>query len=361
MQKIKVVHHSKNIGYSGTDKTAQIMCEYLAKDERFEPFIVYRDDGDHSRLEIMRSVLGPDHIVEYHWKPGKKGRHAPYLPEEDNLFEVLQKIDPQIMHVHRSGYQEWPLRYVAPKAKWVETNIFGFADKTNDIDVRLYISNFIRNSALNAGNKDGPILYNPINRPHDFGDSRALIKRTYNIPDNAIMLGRVGRPDNFDPIALEAFHALIVSGYNAYYLVVNACDKWRSLAYQLEIQDRVRFVEPIIDYIDLSTFYSALDIYAHARSDGECCPCNIQEAMMHGLPVVTHHAEPYNGQAEIVGDAGFCVPRGDAAVYAYVLSELIDKPSLREEFGRKAKFRAETEFEASKIVEKLKTIYLGVL
>src|SRR6185436_4216458 len=130
MNKIRVVHHSKTIGYSGTDRTAQLFCKYLAQGDKYEPFIVYREDDDaNTRLDIVKSWLGEDHVIPYEWTPGKKGQQPPYLPERDNLHEVLKQIDPQIMHVHRSGYQEWPVfRYMSPKAKWIETNIFGYKD-----------------------------------------------------------------------------------------------------------------------------------------------------------------------------------------------------------------------------------------
>lgn len=369
-QKIRVVHHSKTVGYSGTDRTAQLMCKYLAQDPRFEVFLVYREDGDNSRLEIMKKILGEDHVVPYHWKPGKKGRQPPYLPEEDNLYQVMLDIDPDIVHVHRSGYQEWPMKYVAPRAKWVETNIFGFDDKSKDIDRHIYISDYIRQTAIKRGNPDGPVLYNPVESPiHSLGGydieqnnegritkagTIPYLKRQLGLPMWGKLLGRVGRPDNFDPIALKAFKAL--NAPNVYYAVVNPCENWVNFVKQENIPN-VIFLPAIIDDMQLSWFYQDIDIYAHARSDGECCPCNIQEAMIHGLPVVSHRSPIYNGQSEIIGDAGFVVPVGDWQAYAQVLHGLIENDDLRMNFAMKAQKRAESLFEASKIVEQLKGIY----
>jgi glycosyltransferase involved in cell wall biosynthesis len=358
MEKIRVVHHSKTIGYSGTDRTAQLMCKYLAKDPRFEPFLVYRDKGDNSRLDIMRSILGEGHVVEYHWEPGRKGRNPPYLPEEDNLYEVLQKIDPDIVHVHRSGYQEWPMKYLAPRAKWFETNIFGFDDKSGDIDTHIYISDYIRQTALKRGNPDGPVLYNPVEMPREYRKGVSRLKERMHLPDGHLLLGRVGRADNFDPIALAGFREVLYNKgiINITYAVVNACQNWHNYVMNKAISG-VHFMEPIIGDQELSEFYQDIDIYAHARSDGECCPCNIQEAMIHGLPVVSHRSPIYNGQSEIIGDAGFVVPVGDWQAYAQVLSGLIENHDLRMKFALKARERAESLFEASKIVEQLKVIY----
>jgi len=381
MNKIKVVHHSKTVGYSGTDRTAQLFCKYLARSERFEPYIVYRlGDSQNQRLDIARQWLGDDHVVGYEWEPGKKGRQAPYMPQHDNLHEVLSDIDPDIVHVHRSGYAEWPcFRYMAPRAKWVETNIFGKADRTPErqIDLNIYISGYIRERALADGSPDGPVLYNPIDQPvmdvlpEQKEIWREKLLEKFKIPHDAILLGRVGRADNFDPISLMAFLEVEKMYPNAFYIVVNPCQGWRDTVTRLGIQN-VRFSDPIVDDTELSRFYMGLDIYAHARHDGECCPCNIQEAMMHRLPVVSHESAIYNGQSEIIGNAGFVVPVVDHIAYRDVLVQLIENPEmaaedesglvrLREHFGLEARRRAMRYFEAECMTGQLVQLYDWVL
>lgn len=381
MNKIKVVHHSKTVGYSGTDRTAQLFCKYLAKSDKYEPFIVYRDnDAANTRLDIVKQWLGDDHVLPYKWVPGKKGQQPPYLPEQDNLYDVLKSIDPQIVHLHRSGYMEWPgFKYMAPKAQWIETNIFGYNDQCPErqMDLELYISNFVRTSALNAGNLDGPILYNPIEQPalEMTPENKELCRNAlldqFKLPRNAVLLGRVGRADNFDPISLRAFKDVEQTHPNAFYLVVNPCQGWHDTVKQLNLQN-VRFLGPIVNDRELSMFYMGLDIYAHARHDGEACPCNIQEAMMHAIPVVSHESAIYNGQSEIISDCGFVVPIGDHVAYRDVLNGLIDNPEmanedetgmvrLRDHFSRQARRRAMRYFEAECITSQLESIYDAVI
>jgi glycosyltransferase involved in cell wall biosynthesis len=265
-----------------------------------------------------------------------------------------------------------------PKAKWVETNIFGFNDESPErqMDFNIYISEFIRKTALNASNEEGTVLYNPIEvpvldmTPKNKLLCREALLRSYNLPDDAILLGRVGRADNFDPIALRAMERVEKEFDNVYYIVVNPCENWMRVSDDLGLRN-VRFAEPIIDDGALSAFYRGLDIYAHARSDGECCPCNIQEAMMHGLPIVSHESAIYNGQSEIIGDAGFCVPIGDHDAYADCLIGLIANENVADEdehivpiryhFGRAARRRAMRYFEAETTTSKLVGIYDWVL
>lgn len=376
-KKIKVVHHSKTVGYSGTDRTAQLFCKYLAQSDKYEPYIVYRlGDANNQRLDVAREWLGADNVIGYFWEPGEKGRVSPYLPEQDNLFEVLSSIGPDIVHVHRSGYAEWPgFRYLAPNAKWVETNIFGYRDTNpeDQMDMHIYISDYIRRRAMDAGGPNGPVLYNPIEQPALDMDSRQkaicreILLEDYKIPKNATLLGRVGRADNFDPISLRAFAEVEKTNPEAWYVVVNGCSKWQEEAERLGIKN-IRFAGPIVDDLQLSCFYRGLDIYAHARHDGECCPCNIQEAMMHGIPVISHESGIYNGQGEIIGEAGFVVPFGDHQAYEDVLRQLVENPDmanedesgrvrLREHFGHAARRRAMRHFEAECITADLGRLY----
>jgi len=381
MNKIKVVHHSKTVGYSGTDRTAQLFCKYLAESERFEPYIVYRlGDPNNQRLDIAREWLGEDHVIGYEWDPGKKGRQSPYMPEHDNLHEVLSAIDPDIVHVHRSGYAEWPcFRYMAPRAKWVETNIFGEADRTPEkqIDLNIYISEYIRERAAANGNPGGPVLYNPIEQPvlditpENKELCREALLSQFKIPHDAVLLGRVGRADNFDPISLRAFAEVEKICPEAWYIVINPCQGWHDEVARLGIQN-IRFGGPIVDDRELSNFYRGLDIYAHARHDGECCPCNIQEAMMHRLPVVSHESAIYNGQSEIIGNAGFVVPIGAHEAYRDILIQLIANPEManedesglvriREHFGLEARRRAMRYFESGCMTGQLAQMYDWVL
>lgn len=361
--------HSKTIGYSGTDKACQLFAKYLDK-TRFDPYILYREnDAANNRLDIIRSWIGADHVVPYNWVPGRSGRVPPYWPEQENFGEMLAKIDPQIVHVHRSGYAEWPInKNYAPKAKWIETNIFGFNDVTNprQIDLNIYISEFVKRAAIKAGNKPGPVLFNPIEMPAlDMTPAnkracRERLLRRFGMPDDAVIMGRVGRPDNFDPIALRAMKKIQPSCPQLFYLIVNSCENWRNEVTNLRLEN-IHFLNPIIQDEELSHFYMGLDFYAHARSDGEMCPTNIQEAMMHGLAVISHYSAIYNGQPEIIESGGFCVPLGDAEGYAKILEQLVLHQDVRDHFGREARCRAMRDFEASCIVSKLERIYDWVL
>lgn len=52
MVRKKVVHYAKTLGFSGTEKIAQTFSKYLAKGDKYEPFLVFQENGDRSRYDI---------------------------------------------------------------------------------------------------------------------------------------------------------------------------------------------------------------------------------------------------------------------------------------------------------------------
>jgi starch synthase len=96
------------------------------------------------------------------------------------------------------------------------------------------------------------------------------------------------------------------------------------------VQDRTR----------MRAILSAGDVYAFpSRHEG--LPVAPLEAMACGLPVVGADA---SGVADVVGDAGVVVPRGDAGALARALADLLDDDDRRAELGRRARSRVETSF-----------------
>jgi len=352
MKKIKVVHYSKGVGYAGTDRTAQIMCKYLDPNI-FDSYVLYRKNADCSRLEYMKGVLGASRLISYEHIHGKNV--APYWPKYDNFVDALNMIKPDIIHFHRSGYTEWPclgfLKKALPSVKFVETNIFAHNDGF-PWDLRLFISKYI---ADRAGYPNGNILYNPV--------EKGLIKNMYMSHDK-IILGRIGRPDNFCDISLRAIKILIDRGItNLIYKIVNPCGRWLEVAKELDIESYCEFLAPIYGDEELSNFYYSIDILAHARADGECNSVGISETQLHGVPIVTHLSPCYNGQKEQIenADCGFYVQWRDAEAYAASLQKIIENKTLRMQMGTNGFVWAMKNVEASIIVKKLEEYYLNLM
>ena len=180
-----------------------------------------------------------------------------------------------------------------------------------------------------------------------------LIDRGYDPGESRELIQIVGRPDAhiYDPIALEA-----------YARIETPLTRFLALAPPPNMVDHARWLglrtfmalAPVLDEAGLSRFYSLIDVLAHARRDGETCGMNIQEAMYHGLPVITHISDNHNAQPEILGEGyPWIAPRGDLQAYTGFMREAIESETRRRELGERNAARARAEFDAAVIVGKL--------
>ena len=120
MAKIKVLHYLRHLGLGGTEKTCQLFIENASQD--FDVSIAYEKTGTHPRLDSFKAALhkagcpGQFYEVDSYGQPENP-------PNSRALQELIGKIKPDILHVYRSGYPEFPVGAVyGPRV--VETNVF---------------------------------------------------------------------------------------------------------------------------------------------------------------------------------------------------------------------------------------------
>jgi glycosyltransferase involved in cell wall biosynthesis len=138
----------------------------------------------------------------------------------------------------------------------------------------------------------------------------------------------------------------------------------------LEYNDIPYFaVHPTVDPVILSKAYNSMDIYTHARADGETFGVNIAEAMIHRLPVITHWAEPshpgmgvFQSQTTLVenGITGY-VAVNRVESYTKLLKDMIDFPDTRRRMALEGFEKAMREYHVDACVDKLVKIYRGVV
>lgn len=359
---IKVLHYLRHLGLGGTEKTCQLFFEHATRGE-FEVAVAYEKSGNHPRMHEFQcgALLGGELYGVDSYAEG--------TPNSQSLQNVINSFKPDILHVYRSGYPEFPVGQVTVPHV-VETNVFGFISGEPQIKRSLFMSKWLMNYAVR---RLGPIppghpilkrfdfVNNPVERP--WSSARLRVRDTWG-PD-AIVLGRVGRPDNgiYNSVNVQAAKLLRDQGYDIRFIVVappsNMLDDL--LKYNIPFYA----LEATTNQIVLSMAYNSMDIYAHARADGETFGVNIAEAMMHGLPVVTHYARPsfpgmgvFQAQTELVdtSETGWVV-NNTPEEYAEALKLLIDVPAMRRTMGDAGREKAEREFEVSVCMKKLERIY----
>lgn len=358
MKKIKVLHYLSNLGLGGTEKTCQLFINYAGAD--IEPYLVYKAAGNHPRLK------------EFEQATRLAGGSCLAIDHPEELQKIIDNLNIDVLHVYRSGYSEFPEPEVDVKCKaFVETNVFGFFDANPKVDKTLYMSKWLMNYSLKHL---GPVVSKNYKTRFDFVNNPVeepwtSKKLDIEIPNGSIVLGRCGRPDNgiYNSLNVQAARILQLEGYKVFFIVVAPPSNM--------VQDLVDWeipfyaIDPTVDADLLSRFYNTVDIYCHARADGETFGVNIAEAMMHGKPVITHIAVPsvpgmgvFQSQTELVDDGitGYVV-QNHPVLYAEKVKKLIDNPEVRCIMGSRAKQKAMEQYSATVCASKLENIYRELL
>lgn len=181
------------------------------------------------------------------------------------------------------------------------------------------------------------------------------IRQEYNIPDNKIVLGflgRVGKDKGFEEL-MAAFKSLKSKYTNIVLLYVGPNEKPDTVS-----QESLKYFEdcPDIFYTggwvdDAERYYAAMDIFlfpSYREGFGNV----VIEAEAMGVPVVVSDIPgPQNGMVD--GVTGFKVPARTVEPLVEKTSVLIEDGALREQFGKAgAKFAVEN-FDSKVLIKKI--------
>ena len=341
---IKICFYSHTIDYAGTWRSHEKIFENLNR-EIFDPYIMYWDEcRDNNRLEILKNKFGSDRFIPFKRSIEKSGPESGYTPKNNNFKEIAQLHKFDIIHFARSGYYEFPFNErICPLQ--IETNIFGAIDDSPFIDKSISISRAV------ANHKTTVIIPNPISVPKNI-DKDFSIRKKLTILDKDIVIGRVGRADNFDPIALQAYKLL--NADNIHYFIVSPCENTKKFVKDYNLKN-VHYFEPTNDDIFLDLFHRNIDIFGHYRSDGETFGVAIASAMAYGLPIVSHYGG-YNAQKATINNGGFVA--NDFNQYYLYLKNLIDDYSLRQKLGYNSREFVINNFEEKKVINEIEKKYM---
>ena len=352
MKKTKVLHYIRHMGLGGTEKTCQLLASHTNPNE-FECAVAYDEHGHHPRRDEFEKTG-----IELY-------------PVDKSIKPLIHNFKPDIIHVYRSGFPEFPTpgKDFDPRGiAFVETNVFGQLDDSPYITKTLFMSDWLMKDTLRRqpgvpyGHPRFDFVNNPVEEPYT--------SKTYEVADRwhdegAIILGRCGRPDNGIYHALNTRSAFLLrqEGHDVRFMIVAPPSNMLQDLADWDVPFHV--IEPTIEPLALSMFYNSVDIYAHARADGETFGVNIAEAMIHGLPVVTHVAEPsmmgmsvFQSQTELVdhNTTGLVVPN-DLGEYRDAVRQLVEDPALRRQMGNAGLVKAMREYRVDVCVNKLEGIY----
>jgi glycosyltransferase involved in cell wall biosynthesis len=189
--------------------------------------------------------------------------------------------------------------------------------------------------------------------------ARAALRREWNIPDDAVVCGAVGRLVA-EKGYRELFNAATVlrnAAPQLHFVIVGPVDADKADALgaaDIAAAQELGNVHFAGERTDIERCYTAFDMYALA-SYREGFPRSAMEAAAMGLPIV---ATNIRGCRQVVDDGvtGHLVPARDAFALASAIHDLAETPHLLAKMGSAAREKARKEFDQQRCVD----ITLGV-
>jgi len=348
---MKIIHYSNQLGLGGTEKCMQYFLEYLHS-AGHDCYCIHNREKTNAaggyREKLIQNLLGAEKVIAY--------------SSEDEFFEIIEKINPDIFHIHRSGRpNEFPVvpqlkEYVV---KCVETNVFGGLDPSDVIDLTLYVNKDQLKSGKSLKRKTD-YLYNPVKLPAH----QKNLREKLGISPTTFVMGRIGRPDDhiFDPISLCALQLIERDqNYDLLYLVQSPPPTMIKTARDMDLKKVKFLIAPIISDDEISSFFNTIDILGHARRDGETFGLNIAEAMIHGRSVISHKSQIANGHKKFVKQCGYFAGVDNFKEYAKYIRILYNDKEKRVRLGERGRKFAAEHFLLDKIGETLENFYRQLL
>ena len=343
--KIKVLNLGYGLGgYGGTERTLFVYAKYLNR-ERFDV-----------RVHCLGENGGANTGI-YH-------EHGIRYTEGEQLSTVLEAFQPDIVHIHRGGWEN-PQDLEAVKAAGIktliETNVFGRPNphpSTELIDCHIFVSYFcLRRYHEWVGKplvSDRYVtLYNPLD-PVDFEHFSASREVSGTV-------GRYSRDDDkkWHPWCYEMFPALQATLPDVRYLIAGATPTVQDFFRQHQLESSVDYLPLTHDRSVLMDYLGRMNVFAHGSAIGESFGIVIAEAMAAGLPVVTHpsRGSQDNAQTELVehGVTGFVV--NSPQEYAQAVAFLLANPEKARELGEAGRKKALSCYSATSLTPGLEELY----
>lgn len=192
---------------------------------------------------------------------------------------------------------------------------------------------------------------------------RAKIRHELNIPQDAIVIGKIARLFHLKghEYVVEAASEVVRSNPQVKFLFVGDGILRKELEASIEskgLKDHFCFAG-LVPPQRIPEYLGAMDILVHT-SLREGLARALPQALISGVPVVSFDVD---GAREVVlsGQTGFLLPPKDVAGVGRGLSELVLNESLRKKCGETGREMFTDRFRHQKMTEDLRGIYLEVL
>jgi glycosyltransferase involved in cell wall biosynthesis len=232
----------------------------------------------------------------------KIGEREPYEWVGTNFWDVFDEKQYDFIQTGRGGYPEYPFNLINNCSIIDSIHSFTGEDKPNIKKAILLCNWQAEKWGSSGGNiKKAEIIPSIVYVPEK---KQSTLRKVLNIPEDMFIYGfhQANRDDIFSPVSLLSYAQ--VQNDKTCFVILGGSQQHVNLAKQLNLKN-IYFLEFTSSTEDIHDFLSGIDVFAHARSDGEVCSASIIEAMYHGKPVISHpalnmgHAEQIDGCGKV--------------------------------------------------------------
>lgn len=201
------------------------------------------------------------------------------------------------------------------------------------------------------------VLHNGIDLP---SNTLPPQRSTYALPDDAIVIGTVGRFESVKryPWLIDRFLDLCTKHDNLYLLLIGTGSQeqmLRDYVKEKKIDSRVRLIVNQNAY----SLYPLCDIFT-LTSKKEGISIALLEAMSYGIcPIITHEGDTHPVITH--GHDGFVVCADDDALFCSYLEQLITDHSLRRNMGKNGLHTVSTRFSRDAMAKQYKKLFTNLL
>lgn len=383
-QKIKILYLHAGAELYGADK---ILLEILNNIDKnvFEPIVLLPNDGvlreeiEKIGIEVhilnypilRRKYFTPRGIIKYMYEYFKYGSQiSKFVSKQDidlvhvNTTAVLEgtfiKVRnrvPVVWHVHEI--------IISPKIifKFISLMVRWFSDTV--ITVSAATKNRLVESKL-VNPDEIQVIYNGISTTNIISENKNLnadqVKKDLGIPENALIVGMIGRVNAWKGQAdfLKAMEIVLAKDPNFHAILVGSVfsgeefrmEKLKSIVQSSPFKSQIHLVEFTKD---VASFYATFDIFVLPSINPDPLPTVVLEAMANSLPIVGYN---HGGIVEMVDKtSGILVVPRDTDILAKEILSLLENESLRNKLGAGAQKRQHDFFNLDTFVTNIEKIY----
>jgi glycosyltransferase involved in cell wall biosynthesis len=366
MDRLKIVHISKELGIGGCNRNIVAICEDMDRTFCHSVVALYKSGPYEERLrEIgvgIRILNGDLRLTR----------------------EVLREEDADVVLLHRAGKAErdWCLvlrecREARVKAV-LEYNVFGLPDLSPEdeyIDMHLHKSKTSYLQFVQRARKAGygrvdrhRVLYNAVQvqRWRQWllsGEERLFYRKELGLDPESFVLLRVGRPDvrKWSDFLMEAMPLIADRIPKARMVFVGIPASRRRWIQRQRWSSACVVLENTSDDRRLAILYQLADVLIHSSRRGETFPNTILEAFAFGLPAVVNNT-PWrdNSQIEIVDHMVNGVVVNTPEDCAEAVALLHREPDVRRSMGAAALEKAQI-YAAARVTRALGRLIVELL